>query len=245
MTPERRRLIPGVVLLFGFVYLVFEFLAAAAWTAPPYDWGRNFISDLGYSGCSTQDPRPCSPRHVLMNIAFVVQGTVFSIGGILVSRLVVLDRRGRAAVTALLVTSGVGTVLVGIFHLSPELTASGLGALHFASAVLSIGAGNLGILLLGVYSLRRPEWLPYGVGMTALGVFGIVSSVVLLTPLGREIGVGLVERLAVYPLNAWTIGTGVGLVVTGLAWRRRARRARAQFAPYSGHGTPERDDPSA
>ena len=44
-------------MLFGFIYLVFEFIAAMAWVDPPYDWAQNYISDLGFSDCATVDDR--------------------------------------------------------------------------------------------------------------------------------------------------------------------------------------------
>ncbi len=226
MTPERRRLIPGVVLLFGLVYVVFEFVAASAWVSPPYDWARDFISDLGYSGCGVDDgPAACSPLHPLMNAGFLVQGTVFSIGGVLVTRLVVTGTVWRRIIACLLVVSGVGTFFVGVFHLSPELTASGFGWLHFSSATLAIGPGNLGILLLGLRAIPRPPWRGYGIAIVVLGAFGLISSAVLLSPAADTLGLGLVERLAVYPLNVWTIGTGVGLIVASLRWSMRTRAA--------------------
>ena len=51
MTSQQRQLTAGLVMLFGFVYIAFEFISAMAWVDPPYDWARNFISDLGFSEC--------------------------------------------------------------------------------------------------------------------------------------------------------------------------------------------------
>ncbi|MEY2848985.1 MAG: hypothetical protein RI885_1650 [Actinomycetota bacterium] len=233
---ERRRLIPGVVLLFGFVYIVFEFIAASAWVAPPYDWARDFISDLGYSGCGAADgPAPCSPLHPLMNAGLMVQGTIFTVGSVMVTRLVVVGAGWRIAVGSFLVVSGVGTFFVGVFHLSPELTASGFGWLHFLSATLAIGPGNAGILLLGLRAIPRPAWRGYGIAIVVLGAFGLVAGVVLLTPSADALGLGLVERLSVYPLNVWTIGTGVGLLVASARWSIRARRSmRARMSATAG-----------
>ena len=149
------RLVAGVVLLLGFVYLVFEFIAAAAWVEPPYDWARNYISDLGFSDCaSVEGIRLCSPLHGLMNAGFLVQGTVFAVGSILVTSLLFPPGPFRRVVRALMVVSGAGTFLVGVFHLSLALTASGFGWVHFTVAFVAIGPGNAGILLLGIGAAR-------------------------------------------------------------------------------------------
>ena len=87
MRRERRLLVAGSILMLGFVYLAFEFIAAMAWADPPYDWARNFISDLGFSDCAVVDgDRICSPLHPLMNAGLLIQGTIFTIGSILVVR---------------------------------------------------------------------------------------------------------------------------------------------------------------
>ena len=226
MTTERRQRLAGVVLLFGLVYIVFEFISAGAWISPPYDWAKNFISDLGFSDCAVIDgDRICSPLHPLMNAGFMVQGTVFTVGSLLVVRIM-LDRRWeRITVGTLLVASGAGTFFVGVFHQSLALYEAGLNGLHILAATLAIGPGNAGILLLGLCALRHVEWRGYAIVVSLLGIFGLVSSVLLVTETDFGLGLGLVERLAVYPLNAWTIGTGVGLLVKGVRDRMRAAAA--------------------
>lgn len=228
MTSERRQRFAGVVLLFGLVYIVFEFIAASAWVDPPYDWAKNFISDLGFSDCAVVDgDRICSPLHPLMNAGFMVQGTVFTVGGLLVVRLVLERMWERVAVGILLVASGVGTFFVGIFHQSLALYEAGLNGLHLLAATLAIGPGNVGILLLGILAIRHREWHGYAIAVALLGVAGLVSSVLLVQEIDFGLGIGLIERFAVYPLNAWTIGTGVGLVVKGYRDRMRAAKALA------------------
>ncbi|MFP7759975.1 DUF998 domain-containing protein [Marisediminicola sp. LYQ85] len=230
MTPARRQRTAGVVLLFGLVYLVFEFVSAAAWVDPPYDWARNYISDLGFADCATVDgDRLCSPLHPLMNAGFMVQGTVFTIGGVLVTRILFAEAAQRVLVASLLVVSGVGTFFVGVFHQSLALYDAGLNGLHVLAATLAIGPGNVGILLLGIFALALPAWRGYALGVIVIAVIGIVAAVALALgdPLG--IGIGLVERVAVYPLNTFTIGTGVGLLVRGSL----ERRARARIAAES------------
>ncbi|MGI4858954.1 MAG: hypothetical protein ACRYHA_18945, partial [Janthinobacterium lividum] len=63
-------------LLAGVQYLLAETVSAAAWVAPRYDYARNYISDLGVADCGEvfHGRLICSPRHALMNGAFVVEG---------------------------------------------------------------------------------------------------------------------------------------------------------------------------
>ena len=223
MSPRRRQLVAGLVLMLGFVYLAFEAIAAAAWVDPAYDWAANYISDLGFSDCAIVDgSRICSPLHPLMNAGFFVQGTIFVIGGILAVGLMLPSGWKRGLVTVLLVLSGVGTFLVGVVHQSVELYASGLNWLHVLVAFLAIGPGNVGILLLGLLVLRDRRWRGYGIAVAGLGVVGIVAALFLLADNDLGVGIGLVERFAVYPLNAWTIGTGIVLLVRAGAGRRTA-----------------------
>jgi len=226
MSPARRQRIAGIVLLFGFVYLAFEFIAAMAWVDPPYDWAANFISDLGFADCAVvSGVALCSPLHAVMNAGLLVQGTVFTVGSILVGRLMLPHRWSRGLVGALLVASGVGTFFVGVFHQSLGLYDAGLNWLHVLAAFLAIGAGNVGIVLLGLLVIPQREWRGYGIAVGAIGVLGIAAALLLLAQVDLGLGIGLIERVAVYPLNAWTIGTGVGLLVKGVRDRRRLARA--------------------
>ncbi len=215
MTSERRQRLAGVVLLFGLFYVGAELISANAWVDPPYDFARNYISDLGFSDCAgVGQHRICSPLHQVMNAGFMVQGSVFTIGALLVVRAILELSWQRVAVALLLVLSGVGTFFVGIFHQSLDLYAAGLNGLHLLAATLAIGPGNLGLLLLGLFALRARAWRLYGTAVAILGVAGIIGSVLLIEHVDFGPGIGLTERLAVYPLNIWTIGSGVGLLVT-------------------------------
>lgn len=212
--------------MLGLVYLAFESIAAMAWIDPPYDWARNFISDLGFSDCSSIKGYPiCSPLHALMNAGFLVQGGTFAVGSVLVTGVLLRAGARRATVRVLLVASGSGTFLVGIFHQSLALYSAGLNWLHLTSAVLAIGAGNLGIILLGVLVLANPEWRWYGRAVILVGVVGGVGSFFLLLGADVGIGIGFVERVAIYPLNIWTVGTGTGFLVKSVADQRRRQRA--------------------
>jgi len=221
MTQSNRQFTAGIVLLFGLVYLVFESVAAAAWIDPPYDWARNFISDLGFSDCAVvEGNRLCSPLNSLMNAGLLVQGAVFTIGGLLVARLTLDTIRRRVVVGILLATSGVGTFFVGVLHQGVAFEAAGLNPLHLLAAALSIGAGNTGILLLGVFLVGKVPWRGYGIAILLLGVVGLTAGVLLRLGIDAGLGYGFIERIAVYPLNAWTVGSGVYLLTKCVRERR-------------------------
>ncbi|TFD74781.1 DUF998 domain-containing protein [Cryobacterium fucosi] len=237
MTPPNRQFTAGIVLLFGLVYLVFESVAAAAWVDPPYDWARNFISDLGFADCAVVDGnRLCSPLHPLMNAGLLVQGTVFTIGGLLVARVTLDTARQRMVIGILLATSGVGTFFVGVLHQSIALAAAGLDPLHLTAAVLSIGAGNAGILVLGVFVVGKTSWRGYGIANVALGAVGLTAGVLLRLGIDAGLGYGFIERIAVYPLNVWTVGSGVYLLAKSVRERRRPLSRSAPAVPF----TPDR-----
>ena len=188
----------------------------------------NYISDLGFSDCAeVAGLKICSPLHPLMNLGFMIQGLVFLIGALLVVRVIVERRSLRWIVDTLMVVSGIGTIFVGVFHQSLALSAAGLNGLHVAAAVLAIGPGNVGIVLFGILAARTENWRGYGLAILSVGSLGIVSSLCLIVGFDFGIGKGFVERMAVYPLNTWTIGTGVGLTVLGIRDRRRDHRQRA------------------
>ena len=225
MSQARRERIAGAVLLFGLVYLAFESIAAMAWIDPPYDWARNYISDLGFSDCATVDgSRICSPLHPLMNAGFMVQGTVFTVGSVLVTRIVFPAGAQRYTVVIPMVASGVGTFAVGVFHQSLALSAAGLNWLHVLSALIAIGAGNIGLVLFGALASRFDQWRGYGIAVLVIGVVGTASAVLLLFRVDLGLGLGLIERVAVYPLNTWTIGTAIGMLVKGARDARRSAR---------------------
>ncbi|MBC7519430.1 MAG: DUF998 domain-containing protein [Microbacteriaceae bacterium] len=228
MSLSRRQLLAGGVFLLGFVYVIIEVLAARAWVNPPYNWALNYISDLGYSDCARVLGRQiCSPLHPLMNLGFMIQGLVFVIGALLVVRVIVERRSLRWIVDTLLVTSGVGTFFVGVFHQSLALSAAGLNWLHFTAATLAIGPGNVGIVLLGILAARTIHWRSYGIAILSVGLIGVVSSLLLVAGFDFGIGKGFIERIAVYPLNTWTIGSGVGLTVVGVRDFMHTKRLRS------------------
>jgi hypothetical protein len=66
---------PGIWIL-AVEYYIVQIVVAAAWPTT-YSLGLNPISNLGNTRCGLYDHRyVCSPRHTLMNAAFIVLGAV-------------------------------------------------------------------------------------------------------------------------------------------------------------------------
>ncbi|MCZ1013086.1 DUF998 domain-containing protein [Streptomyces noursei] len=193
----------------------------SAW-ARPYSWARNNISDLGNALCALQpDPEPryiCSPEHGLMNASFITLGVLLVVGVALAGGVV--WRRGPLAAGSrlLLAGAGVGFVLVGLAPADVNENQHVLGAL------LIMGTGNIG-LLLAAFSLtdRLAGPLRWGTGL--LGGAAITAFGLFLTDHYLGLGMGGMERVAVFPFLVWALTVGVhGLV------RRPDRRPEAMSA---------------
>ena len=186
--------------------LYFYAQIVVAWVfRPQYSLVFNTISDLGNTTCGhygTVDV--CSPRWWLMDAAFVLLGLVMAGGSLLIyHEFREKDTTQRVAAFygfLLMAIGGVGVILVGIF---PENTIS---YMHVAGAGLAIGAGNVGIFILGA-ALSLPE---------AMRRYMLVFSTVSLTALFLfafhqyfGIGAGTMERIAAYPETIWLITFGL------------------------------------
>lgn len=193
-------------LIFVSSALYFYAQIAVAWVFhPSYSLVLNSISDLGNTSCGKYDGHlACSPRHVLMNVAFVYLGLVMVSGSALLYHEFSERRRPEqiAAIVGFvcMAIGGLGTVLVGIF---PENTNH---AMHVAGAALAIGVGNLGIFILGA-ALSLPE--PMRRNML---IFSTTSATALLLFAFHRyfgIGAGTMERIAAYPETVWLIVFGL------------------------------------
>jgi hypothetical membrane protein len=199
------------------VFFAGQAVAQAASRAP-YSLTGNYISELGSTACgpftlATYHAQVCSPLHDVMNATFVVSGLLALLGAVL-TRRAWPARRLSAAGLVLLGLGGVGQAVAG---LRPENVDLGL---HSLGAFFGIAGSNVGLLLLGcaVWRARRG----FGTATVATGAVGLVGFV--LTGAAPEAGfaVGTVERLAVYPMVLWMIGTGAVLLLTA---RRGSRLA--------------------
>jgi hypothetical membrane protein len=191
------------------LYFVAQVAVAWVWN-PPYSLVSNTISDLGNTHCGQyRDAYVCSPRHDLMNVAFIFLGLVMVVGSLLVSQeFTERSRRERVGATigfALLGLGGVGAILVGVF---PENTVS---VAHTTGAGLAIGVGNVAILVLGL-SLPLPE----GLRSFMLFIGTVCVGALLLFASHRDFGIGVggMERVAAYPQTVWLIRFGLYMFKT-------------------------------
>ncbi|MGK5543278.1 DUF998 domain-containing protein [Streptomyces sp. URMC 127] len=185
-------------------FFVTHGIVESAW-ARPYSWARNNISDLGNAHCAMQqEPQlryVCSPDHGLMNVAFVVLGTLLVVGAVLTGPL---WRRSGIATAAriLLVCAGLGFAVAGLAPADVHENEHVLGAL------LIMGLGNIGLLLAGA-GLSNGVPRPLRLATSLLGVVAIAAFVLFLSRHYVGLGMGGMERVAALPVLAWALVAGV------------------------------------
>ncbi|ONI65238.1 hypothetical protein ALI44B_00665 [Leifsonia sp. ALI-44-B] len=191
------------------VFLACEAISATAWTAGIYDYGVNFISDLGTTVCgSTFSGRVmCSPQHGVMNLGFAVMGV--SVAAAVALFAVALPRGRRILATVLSCLLALGMLLVATFHGGIESADNGTIVFHVLGAVVAILAGNVLGIITGANTreLGLPGW--FALIAKVLGIVGILS-------LGGCLlfSSAVFERMAVYSIFAWLLTASVLLVRT-------------------------------
>ncbi|MGW1889536.1 DUF998 domain-containing protein [Streptomyces sp. NPDC002004] len=194
---------------FGAVqFFVIHFVVESAWPRA-YSWAANNISDLGNIRCEVRtEPESryvCSPRHELMNVSFTASGLLLLAGALLTWRI--WSRRPGPLVSRILLAgAGAGFVLVG---LAPSDTRENA---HVLGALLIMATGNAGLILAGfgtepgttLHRLRHATRL--------LGTLALLAAFLHLSGHYLGLGMGGMERVAVFPLFIWTFTVGaVGL----------------------------------
>jgi hypothetical membrane protein len=205
--PRTLRFAGGFLIAAPLVFLIGEAVAAAAWSNPSYSYLGNFISDLGVPVPTTLDGRSVnSPLAAVMNTAFVLSGTLVAAAVALALRPRTLSRAGRV-VYALAMAYGAGMIIIAVFHETPDWMAPW----HGFGAFLVIPGGNAAIVILGF--LPRQFGLPHGlaIGLRAVGATGLAGLLAFTTFPGEHIG--LLERIAVYPLPVAQVLVGTALAV--------------------------------
>ncbi len=204
------------VFMLSALYLLAQIAVGWVWN-PPYSVIRNTISDLGNTTCGRYGGSyVCSPRHALMNAAFIFLGIVMAVGSLLIYQ-VFTERTRLEQLTALagfvcLTMAGVGSILVGLF---PENTIS---AMHITGAALAIGVGNVGVLVLGL-ALPLPEGLRNF--MLAIGIVSTTALILFACHRDFGIGPGGMERIAAYPQTLWLIRFGLYMSSSDSSGSRR------------------------
>lgn len=195
-------------------FFLMQMLVAMAWRTP-FHLTSNYISDLGAAACHFYPPHSqsyvCSPWHTAMNISMTLQGFFF-IGGVLLWRPATgASTLAGSTVRVLIILAGIGSMLVGLF---PEDVTP---AAHYAGAALHIVTGNLGIIALA--AAADAQWRIFRVCTVAGGIIALAATCALVLGASGSLGVGTVERIAVYPIPLCL--TAFGLLTLGYLGRSR------------------------
>lgn len=204
------------------VFLVSEAISAAAWSAGTYDYGHNFISDLGTTVCGSTfaDRVMCSPLHGVMNVGFVAMGVGVAVTAALLASRLRGARRVLSTVSGCLVA--VGMILVATFHGGVESVDNGTIAIHALGAAAAIALGNILAITMGTNArqLGFPRW--YSRAAVALGIIGLVGLVLLLSG-ATVLDPAVFERISVYAIFVW-------LFLTSAAQLTSSRTGRSTHA---------------
>jgi hypothetical membrane protein len=232
--PMIQRRAAGALLVLGpVIFFLAEFIAAAAWTDPPYSYTYHYISDLGVHGpVEALKQYMYSPLAWVMNTGFFLFGITVFAGVVMLSGL-----RGRRRWATLILATLVaaGGVLLAFFHGDGNVT-DGAVDYHSLGALGSIVGGNVLVIVLGRLRRRIGVARKPGRVMVVLGVFGLVSLVAFLALAGSgaNVLIGLVERCAVYPVF-------IGLICAGVSIGNRRTLDTPEASSDTGDGsTPER-----
>lgn len=214
----RSRVTIGALLLCATsLFFVAHIIAQLAW--PGYSVSQYDVSALGITQCGTFTNGAggltfyaCSPLHVVMNAGLILNGVFTSIGVLLTRSIWPRRRLARVGVT-LVALSGVGAILSGLFP------ANIIFALHVLGALIDFVAAGLGVLLLGLATLKREPKV--GAWNLALGALTLAGFVLYSSQTFLGLGAGGMERVAGFSPVIWAIGLGVALLLR----ERRAAHA--------------------
>lgn len=204
-------------LLWGLLVLTIlvEVPVALAWE-PAYDPIELTVSDLGATTCTVLDypggpVAVCSPWHALMNVVTILGGLALTAGGLLLRRLAQAGWR-RMGFVLLIVLSGASWVAAGLVPVDRDL------ALHTVVALPAFIAQSVALLL-----VRREPGGPAGSWARAaawVGALGLVATATLMLAQAIGLPLGLIERIALYPVVIWYAVAGWRIVGSARAPNR-------------------------
>jgi hypothetical membrane protein len=181
------------------IFLSAEVVVGSAWHEPAFNWTQDNISDLGNVHCGIWDTsRPryvCSPWHDAMNVSFVLTSVLLVLGLALTWRRLGAGPLVRS--TQLLALGGaVGFGLAGAFPADVDENR------HFLAGLLIFGLGNVGPVVAGWAGsgspLRRVRALS-----RAAGAVGLAAVLLFFARQDLGLGMGTMERVAVFPQLLW------------------------------------------
>lgn len=190
------------------VFLAAQVVAGLAWHQPPYSWSHYNVSDLGAVTCGVASDGAgfvCSPLHALFNAGTAVAGALIAVGAVLGGRAWGRTPRTTAA-RVLLIVTGCAYVVGGLRPEDVDLN------LHVVAAFVLFPAGNLALLL----AAAAPDGSAIGrmrIVSLGLGLLGSAGTVLFLGHRYLFLGMGGMERLAVYPFQAWLVAAAIAVAV--------------------------------
>lgn len=220
--------IAGALCLFSGVYYVTAELIAVLFSAERGSaYFLHTVSELGVPLMTTPlgVEFGFSPLFRLMNSAFILAGAVYApcyplcYWGM---------EKGlhKAVLVVLSLLTGLGVVIVGIFHGGNPIILS----IHGAGAALTFVAGNA-LTLFTALRYKSEDFKRYAVAGVCLGATGLAGAFLTLF---FELSAlytyaGFVERLTIYPIVIWQILSGI-YALTREKEKRGATEAKARRA---------------
>jgi hypothetical membrane protein len=200
----------GAIQFFSLLLIV-----QSAWTTP-YSWSLNTVSDLGNMHCQPwgDDARyVCSPLHGFMDTSIVIEGIFIVVGVILIRSLwrqMFLSRAARN----LLVIAGLAIILVGLVPADVNEN------LHVLGALFITVCGNLGLMLTG-FASRASHMRGIRILAVAMGSLGLIATGLFFSGHYLGLGMGGMERFAVFTVQIWTFVAGGSLLISSVSGSHR------------------------
>lgn len=211
-TNNRLKLAGMLWIIAAAYFFVAEAITAAGFHK--YSYITNYISDLGVPDIGFFQGRFLnSPRHAIMNTAFITQGLLFFTGALIMTKSIINGPRKQLLTLGTL--AGLGWIFIGTFHGSQTNADSGLLIFHVGGAALSIISSVIAMIVVG-FLIHRKSSSWYSVASLTLGVVAIVSSVMLIVDSSSTtinlLGDGVWERGIAYAILLWQFLTGLVLI---------------------------------
>ncbi|TSI18612.1 DUF998 domain-containing protein [Brevibacterium aurantiacum] len=197
----------------GVVYLFAEAVTAAAFNH--YSYSFNYISDLGVPDIEMLGNRPIdSPLHLVINVAFVIQGLLFATAALYAARSLKLPLRPGTISFACL--HALGMVMIAVVNGGQHNNDLGLGWVHLLGAFFAFFGGHLTAICMGASLLLTRRSRRVGVFSVMIGAIGILGIVMLQVDVralpGTLLPDGAWERIGMYAIVAWEMFIGAVLL---------------------------------